>query len=126
MVQTLGDQIGQFNMRLTGDFNWTPVVVVLRDDSNQLQGGIAGDIWGGWLHISMLFVNEELRSAGWGSKLLLAAEEVARSTGCRRAYLETFSFQARPFYEKHGYTVFATLEDQPPGHTFYFMRKTLP
>ena len=25
-------------------------------------------------------------------------------------------FEARPFYEKLGYQLFATLEDYPPGH----------
>jgi hypothetical protein len=39
--------------------------------------------------------------------------------------LSTFSFQARPFYEKLGYEVFATLEDCPVGHCEYFLRKQL-
>jgi hypothetical protein len=39
--------------------------------------------------------------------------------------LETHSFQARPFYEKCGYKVFGTLEDYPPGHAKFFLRKRL-
>jgi hypothetical protein len=39
--------------------------------------------------------------------------------------LSTFGFQARPFYEKMGYEVFATLEDCPVGHCEYFLRKQL-
>jgi hypothetical protein len=45
--------------------------------------------------------------------------------GCRGAYLDTFSYQARPFYEKLGYAVFGTLDDYPPGHQRFFMRKRL-
>ena len=33
---------------------------------------------------------------------------------------------AKPFYERAGYSVFGILEDYPPGHTRYFMRKDLP
>jgi uncharacterized protein (DUF924 family) len=39
--------------------------------------------------------------------------------------LETTSFEARPFYEKRGYEVFATLDDYPPGHSKFFLRKRL-
>jgi ribosomal protein S18 acetylase RimI-like enzyme len=60
-----------------------------------------------------------------GRQLLGAAETYARERGCRHVKLETFSFQARPFYEKLGYEVFATLEDCPVGHREYFLRKSL-
>jgi hypothetical protein len=38
-------------------------------------------------------------------------------------WLDTFSFQARPFYEKLGYEVFGQLEDYPRGHSRYFLQK---
>jgi hypothetical protein len=41
------------------------------------------------------------------------------------AFLDTFSFQARPFYEKLGYHVFGMLENHPAGHQHYFMTKQL-
>lgn len=125
LTQALNDRLDQFNMRVTGDYNWIPVAFTLRDEAGELRGGILGDIWGGWLHITVLFVDDEFRGSGWGDRLIEAAEEAARAAGCRGIHLETFSFQARPLYEKHGYTVFAALEDFPPGHTNYFMRKML-
>ena len=39
-----------------------------------------------------------------------AAEEEARSRSCLGVFLDTYSFQARPFYEKLGYEQFGTLE----------------
>ena len=39
--------------------------------------------------------------------------------------LSTFSFQARDFYQRHGYRVVGQLDDYPPGETFYWMRKEL-
>ena len=52
-----------------------------------------------------------------------SAGRMALALGVDRGYLETTSFQARPFYEKMGYEVFAELEDQPPGHTCYYLKK---
>ena len=39
--------------------------------------------------------------------------------------LSTHTFQARPFYERHGYHVIGLLDDHPRGHGQYTMRKTL-
>ena len=44
----------------------------------------------------------------------------------RHVDLDTFDFQAKPFYEREGSSVFGVLEDYPPRHTRYFMRKDLP
>ena len=60
-----------------------------------------------------------------GSQLLEAAESEARLAGAHNAYLETYSFQARPFYEARGYTVAGQIADLPPGGTYYLMRKAL-
>ena len=42
-----------------------------------------------------------------------AAEEEAKRMGCLHALVDTFSFQARPFYEKQGYRLQMTLDDFP-------------
>jgi hypothetical protein len=54
---------------------------------------------------------------------MAAAEAYARERGCRGAYLETFSFQARPLYEKLGFKVFGEIKDFPPGHSHFFLKK---
>lgn len=43
---------------------------------------------------------------------------------CHSAWVDTFSFQARGFYEKLGYTVFGQL-DYPPEHRRFFLEKRL-
>ena len=50
---------------------------------------------------------------------------MAATRGCRHAYLDTFDFQARPFYEKQGYAAFGVQDDYPPGHRRYFVEKGL-
>jgi hypothetical protein len=37
--------------------------------------------------------------------------------------LETFSFQARPLYEKLGYRVFGEEKDHLKGHSHYLLTK---
>ena len=65
-----------------------------------------------------------LRGRGVGRELLDRAEVRTRERGCHSAWLDTFSFQARGFYEKLGYGEFGRL-DYPPGHDRHFMRKRL-
>lgn len=40
-------------------------------------------------------------------------------------WLDTFQFQARPFYERLGFEVFGRLEGLAPYFPRYFMKKTL-
>jgi hypothetical protein len=41
--------------------------------------------------------------------------------------LDTFEYQARPFYEKLGYQLFGTLDGYPPGYRqFYLCKRLVP
>jgi len=99
------------------------LVIPIRADD----GSVAGGFWGctvfQWLHVQMLFVPEKLRGLGVGSALMAAAEAAARDRGCRGIHLDTFSFQAAPFYRKLGFSLFGVLEDFPPGYSRLFLRK---
>ena len=81
--------------------------------------------WAGCLKVSDLWVCENERCRGQGSELLEAAEDGARARGCRRAILDTHSFQAPAFYQKRGYRIVSTMEDFPPGHRTYTLVKDL-
>ena len=124
-IEAVKDAVNHFNVDVTGVADWWPVTLLLRDEASAVQGGLLGDIWGGWLHVTYLWVVETARGRGHGRRLLQAAEREARRRGCRHVHLETFSFQARPFYETLGYSVFAELGEYPPGHAHYYLRKTL-
>jgi GNAT superfamily N-acetyltransferase len=99
--------------------------VFLRGIEKMILGGVLAKAGRGWLHIHSMWVDPSIRGKGYGTKLLIAAEEEARRRGCHSAYLDTFSFQARPFYERCGYEVFGTLDDYPEGYQRFFMRKSL-
>lgn len=101
------------------------LTVVRRTEDGRIMGAALGEAGRGWLHVSVLWVDEPFRRQDLGSELLTAMETEGRKRGCHSAYLDTFSYQARPFYEKLGYKVFGTLDDYPPGHQRFFMRKRL-
>lgn len=77
------------------------------------------------LYIDTLWVREDLRKSGLGSKCLLEVERIAKEKGCYLIHLDTFDFQGRDFYIKHGYEVFGKLEECPKGHIRFFMKKHL-
>ena len=77
------------------------------------------------LYISDFFVEEKYRKQKLGSILLEKVEEEAKKLGATLAHLDTFDFQAKGFYEKHGYEVFGMLDDCPKGHKRFYMKKVL-
>jgi GNAT superfamily N-acetyltransferase len=99
------------------------LVIPIRGDDGTVAGGFWGATMFQWLHVGLMYVPESLRGQGVGSALMATAEDEARKRGCRGAYVDTFSFQAAPFYEKLGYARFGTLEDYPPGHNQIYLCK---
>ena len=124
-IESVIDSINRFNMRVTGDESFHQVAIFVRDGDGEIRGGITGGVWGGWLHVVALWVDEDLRGQGLGTELLLAAEAEARGHGARGAFLETHTFQAPSLYRRHGYETIAEIEDYPPGESQLIMRKSL-
>ncbi|WP_414570212.1 GNAT family N-acetyltransferase [Nostoc sp. CCY 9925] len=124
-VEFTDKQLHEFNVDKIGDYQYTPLFLLLRDSQKNVVGGLEGFIGLGWFHIATLWVAQELRGDGYGKALLLAAEQEAVNRGCFNAYVFTYSFQAPGFYQHLGYEVFGELEDFPPGHRRYFLKKSL-
>jgi GNAT superfamily N-acetyltransferase len=59
------------------------------------------------------------------SALMREAEQKARELGCCLAMVGTFDWQAKSFYDKHGYMLNDTMTDVPKGHEHYFLTKRL-
>jgi len=115
----------EFNVAQIGPSNEMPVKFVARADDGAVVGGLLGHTKWRWMYVSKLWVHESQRGKGLGSRLLSAAEELARSRGCTNVVLDTFEYQARPFYEKLGYECFGTLEGYPPGYRQHYLSKKL-
>ena len=121
----IGERLGAYNIQQTGVDDRRPLVVTLGDDDGQIVGGLWGRTVWQWLYVELLFVPEPLRRQGIGTDMLQRAEVEAVKRGCRNAWLDTFAFQARGFYERLGYSCFGELTDYPPGFSRYFMKKAL-
>jgi GNAT superfamily N-acetyltransferase len=101
------------------------LVIPIRDAAGIPIGGLWAVSLFGWLHLEMLLVPEPMRGQGIGSALVAQAESEARRRDCLGMYVDTFSFQAGPFYEKLGFSQFGALDDCPPGHRRLFLQKRL-
>jgi ribosomal protein S18 acetylase RimI-like enzyme len=100
------------------------VSFVLRNDDNDIVGGIVGTYYWKCLHINFFWIDETVRGSGFGTKLLKEMENFAVEKKCRLIQLDTFSFQAPEFYRKKGYEVFATLNGYPSekDSRFYYVK----
>jgi GNAT superfamily N-acetyltransferase len=123
-VKVVRDGLDRFNFASQRN-DYSSLRYVLRDDDRKVVAGLLGSAGWGWLYIEILWVSDGFRGEGIGARLLTEAEDEARRLGCHGACLSTFSFQAKPFYEKHGYSVFGELPDYPSGELMYFMQKKL-
>jgi GNAT superfamily N-acetyltransferase len=126
-LETISRLLSEFNERSSGRANdYCPLTIVLSDpDTQETVGGLVGWTSFSYLYVNLLYLPDTLRSAGLGSQMMALAEEEAARRGCHGAWLDTFSFQARGFYERLGYTLFGGIEDYPPGHSRYFLKKAL-
>ncbi len=124
-IQAVQAGLREFNIAHIGPSNSRLLQLFLRDDSGEIVGGLLGEIRWHWLYVATLWISTDLRGHGYGSDLLSTAESEARSAGCIGIYLDTFEYQARPFYEKHGYELFGALEGYPPGYSQYHLAKQL-
>ncbi|NKC32230.1 GNAT family N-acetyltransferase [Roseomonas sp. BU-1] len=88
-------------------------------------GGLSGSFFYDWLFIQYFFLPEALRGQGLGRALMQQAEAAARARGCAGIWLDTFSFQALPFYEALGYRQFGRIDDFPPGQSRHYLMKRL-
>lgn len=121
------DKIVEYNLSIVPskqetDFLWINRIV--EDKNGNIIAGILSKMYC-WncLYIDVLWVKEEHRKDGLGSRLLKEIESVAIEKGCYLIHLDTFDFQAKDFYIKHGYEVFGVLDECLEGHKRYFLKK---
>jgi GNAT superfamily N-acetyltransferase len=99
----LNEELAAFNTEATGVSDRGAFSVKVTDDAGELVGGLAAWTWGGLCGVELLWVREDSREDGWGSRLLQAAEAEARRRGCGRVAVSSFTFQAPDFYRRRGY-----------------------
>ncbi len=123
--EIIGQGIDHYNAQEAGDPKAQRICFAIQSQDQDIVGGVIAAIYWDWLYIDLMWIQEELRGRGFGTRLLTLVEDEAKQRGAKHAYLDTFSFQAPAFYQKHGYQVFGELHDFPSGHQRYFLSKQL-
>ncbi|PBI81073.1 MULTISPECIES: GNAT family N-acetyltransferase [Rahnella] len=134
-LEEIKTALRNFNRNFVPQSKFRALGIFVEDEQGNKQAGIVAETVGKWMYIQMLWVDESLRGQDVGTQLITEAEEEAKARGCRYSLVDTFSFQARPFYERMGYHMQMALEDYiadtrapddaPSTHTRFFLTKTL-
>lgn len=103
--------------------SWEFIGFYALDEKEQLVGGLHGHFEWDWLHVTHLWVRD--RRQGLGQRLLEVAEAFAKQREKRGLFLDTFEFQAKPFYEKMGFVEIGKIENAAGSYARYFMSKQI-
>jgi len=115
----------RFNREKAGPLRYTRTVLSARDSRGRLLGGLILQSYWRESYIELLWLSARARMAGFGSQLIEEAERRARRRGSHLIHLNTYSFQAPGFYEKHGYQRFGGMSGSPRGESRHFYVKRL-
>ena len=124
-IAFVNNALQKFNDEKVGPDNHELLNIVEYDNSGNIIAGILGGTYWGWMHIDILWVDENHRRQGLGSQLLETAESEAINRGCHSVHVDTMSWQAPDFYKKHGYEIISELNDIPNGNKKYHLIKKL-
>ena len=124
-IDLVRESLLQFNNACVGNDFHAPLNLVEYDADGNVIAGILGGTYWGWMYVDILWVHEDHRKKGIGTRLLWEAEKEALRRGCHHVHLDTMSWQAPEFYKKHGYTVIGILPDIPNGNQKYLLMKAL-
>ena len=122
----IGGKINEIVPRET-DADEEEFVLKIENENGEIIGGCIAQAYEyHWsrMFLDTLWVDERYRHHGLGSVIIREVERIAREKGCRVVTLGTASYMARPFYEKHGYTVFTTMK-KANGYISYSLVKYL-
>jgi GNAT superfamily N-acetyltransferase len=125
-TETVISGVDRHNVAVTGLSDYYPVGFFTYGKDREVLAGLVGDIWGGHMHVRQLWVAPALRGKGYAAALMDRAHRYAVRKSCTRAFLTTNSYEARPFYEKLGYGVYAEMANHPVApHYRFFMSRSL-
>ncbi|HUH77635.1 MAG TPA: GNAT family N-acetyltransferase [Devosia sp.] len=125
-LKAIHDQLIAYNVATTQrPREIKPLAILIKDDAGNTIGGLSGAAFYDWLFIEYLIIPEDLRGQDLGTRLMAEAEAYARAHQLAGIWLDTFSFQARPFYEKLGFTLAGQIDNFPRGGARYFLSKSL-
>lgn len=116
-----------FNSAYFGDAKAKHFAVFVKDHDGHVVGGLIAWMRLGLklLYIDTIWLPEHLRTQGYGTKLMLAAEKEGLKHGCTHAQVDTLPFQAEKFYKKLGYSRIGVVHKLFGEYDYIFLRKDI-
>ena len=124
-ASVVDDGLGESNKQAAPIHLIKNLACFAKDPHEVVVGGAVGRTWGECCELQQLWVTEEYRRQGIGTRLVKQFEERAYLRGCRTFYLETFSFQLPEFYRSLGYECKLEISGFPDEIAKYVMAKGL-
>ncbi len=125
-LDSIYQALRKFNEPFFPDLEEKTLALFIRDQHNQIIGGIAAHLFYDTLHIHRIWVNEALRHKGIGTNLLKTAEKEAKKMQIKKVFLDTYNVQPQDFYQRNGYEEVGRYAGYPKeGTDKLFYRKTL-
>jgi len=121
----IAKRLGEYNENVGAKSLRQTLGAIVRENE-QIIGGMFGNIRWGWFHLDLAWIDEAKRHKGVGFKLLEYLERAARKKKLIGMRTETGSFQALPFYRKHGFEICAEFDiigDDNKKFREYILRK---
>src|SRR4051812_41068098 len=91
-LATVRGGLSAYNHHHAPDDTYHPITFFVRNAHDTIVGGLLGGTIWSWLYVEILWLSEEIRDHGYGSRLLAEAEKLAVERGCIGAQLDTMSF----------------------------------
>lgn len=100
-------------------------ILITKKENGKLIGGLSARYYWDMIYLDEFYIDATYRKSGLGSDMLKTLIGIGQDKMAKYICLETFSFQARQFYEKFGFEVIGEIKDYPPGESMFTMRKNL-
>jgi len=114
------------NYRVVGEYPAQKCVRLnAKDDNGRPLSGLRSFLFLYRFNVDVLFVEEDVRGAGLGRRLLVEGERPAIALDVKSAKLDTFERQATPLYVKQRHEEYGRIDDCMPGFYLAQMKKAL-
>lgn len=119
------DGLQEFNRPYFGGKKREPLSIFIRDTQGKVIGGAVGYIIAEHVRLETFWIPQTMRREGLGQKILHMFEEEGRKKGCEYCQLNTYDWQAEPFYKRYGYERVGVIENVFRDRSYITLRKKL-
>ncbi len=102
-----------------------PFSIFIKDLHQQIVGGISGATFYGSLYIDSLWIDSKIRHQGFGTKLVLKAEELGKKREATFVTVHTMDWEGLLFYQKLEYMIEFVREGYEKDSRMFLLRKSI-